>query len=445
MDLYIFGNIRNFKSLCTDIIYMQKFIDKYTPKTLDEIVGNKKTITEIKYWAKDHKTPLFIYGDTGIGKTLTAKLLAKEMGWALYHTDASDIRGKDAIANLFNIATTSNTIFGKKRLILIDEVDAIEDKRGSSDSGFFTELIKILDKTKQPIILIANDAYENKKLRPVFEKCEKAKFDLPNKLSILKFATEICEKEGIDYDLVSLKQLVENTKNDVRALLMDLWTLSLNKKITLEDVESLGDRKKDEDVFKTLGAIFYPKSFSETRASIDNSNIDWELLFAWLEENIPRKFKNPKNLAAGFEVLSKADLYQGRIQASRWILLKYVLDYLSVGVAYSKTEKEEYSSFAPFTFPTILQKLSGTKKERVILNAVVDKMGEKIHASHHIIKRDYLPIFLIIAETNKFNSDIINYFNLEMEEAKALGCKVTEKKYEEITGKIIEKEKKKKE
>ncbi len=407
---------------------MQKFIDKYAPKTLDEIIGNKKSITEIKYWAKDPKTTLFIYGDTGVGKTLTAKLLAKEMGWVLYHTDASDIRGKEAIANLLNVATTSTTLFGKKRLILIDEVDAIEDKRGSEDSGFFTEMIKIMDKSKQPIILIANDAYDNKKLRPVFEKSTKIKFDLPNKISILKYATEICEKENIDYDLVSLKKLVENTKNDIRALMEDLWTLSLFGRINLEDVESLGDRKKEEDVFKTLSSIFFPKDFYETKNAIDNSNIDWSLLFSWLEENIPRKFKNPKNLASGFEALSKADIYQGRIRGSRWILLKYVLDYLTIGVAYSKTEKEDYSSFSPFVFPTLLKTLSGNKKERILTDSIVEKIRDKVHASKHIVKRDYLPFLLIIARTNKFNQDMQNYFGFEDEELKHLGCKIKIKK-----------------
>ena len=46
--------------------------------------------------------------------------------------------------------------------MLIDEIDPVSDKRGGEDYGFFTELDKILDKSKQPIIIIANDPYENK-------------------------------------------------------------------------------------------------------------------------------------------------------------------------------------------------------------------------------------------------------------------------------------------
>ncbi len=410
---------------------MQKFIDKYTPKTLDEIVSNKKAVIQIKYWAKDHKKPLFIHGDTGTGKTLSAKLIAKEMDWSLYHTDASDIRGKDAIQNLMHIASTSTTLFGKKRLILLDEIDAMDDKRGGGDSGGFTELNKIIDKSKQPIILIANNAYENKKLRPIFEKCEQIRFDLPNKISILKFAKDICDKEDIEYDLVALKALVENTKNDIRALLLDLSTLILYDKITLEDVEELGDRKKDEDIFKVLGKIFYPKDFYKTKNAINDMNINWKLLFAWLEENIPRKYQNPVNLERGMDALSKADLYAERIGATKWILLKYVFDYLTIGVAYAK-EEQERGGFSPFVFPGILKKLSGTKKERLIRKNTVQKIRDKAYCSKHIVERDHYPILSIIASTNKYTEDIIKHFGLELEEIKLLGAKITPKQYEKI-------------
>lgn len=413
---------------------MQSFIDKYTPTNLDEVIGNKKAITEIRNWAKNQKTPpIMIYGDTGIGKTLCAKLIAKEMDWSVYHTDATDSRGKDAISDIYNIASTSTTLFGKKRLILLDEIDAMVDKRGGGDSGGFNELTKIMAKTKQPMIFIANDPYGNKKLRPVFEKCIKIKFDLPNKLSILKFAKKICDQEDIDYDLVALKEIVENTKNDIRALLIDLFTLTLNKQITLENVQELGDRRKEEDVFKILGKIFYPKDFYSTKNAINDANIDWELLFAWLEENIPRKFQNPRNLVNGMEMLSKADVFKGRIKATNWILLKYVFDFLTIGVAYSKKERET-GGFSPFVYPGVIKKLTSNKKERVIKKSIVDKIREKAYCSRHIILRDHYPILEIISKTNKFTKNIIKYYGLELEEIKLLGAKINQKEYDNIIG-----------
>lgn len=411
---------------------MQKFIKKYTPKNTQEIIGNRKQIESIKTSIqKNPSKPIFVYGESGIGKTLSITLLAKELNLSIYHTDASDVRGKEEIKKLVEIALSSGNIFGQKRLILLDEIDAMVDKRGGEDAGGINEILKMLDKTKQTIVFIANDPYENKKIKVLYDKCLQVRFDLPNKLSILKFAKEISDKENLDYDMVALRQLVENTKNDLRALLLDLGNLAQAKKITLQDVNELGIRRRDQDVFKILGKIFYPKDFYETKNSINEMDINWELLFAWLEENIPRKYKHPKNLQQGIEALSKADIFRGRIKARNWILLKYVFDYLTIGVGYARTEKET-NGFSPFVFPTVLKKLSGNKKEKIIENNLIEKMQKKISASKHIIKRDYLPFLLIITKTKKYTKSIIKYFGLELEEINHLGAKITQKDYKEI-------------
>jgi len=409
---------------------MKSFFDKYTPKSLDEVVGNKPAIEAIRKWSEKREKPLFIYGAPGIGKTLVANLLAKEKKWGLMTTDASDLRDKETIKTLLNVACTSNTLFGLTRLVLIDEIDSVADKKGGEDFGFFTELEKILDKSIQPIIIIANDPYENKKLSPIFNKCEQVKFDLPHKPSILKFAKDICDKENIDYDLVALTKIIENAANDVRATMLDIYTLSFDKKITLEDTESLGNRKKDEDVFKVLQKIFYPKDFFETRNVTDSMNINWDLLILWVEENIPRQYKNPNNLARAFDNLSKADINNARIRGSYWILLKYVMDYLTVGVAYSKKDRETSGGYTPFQFPRVMRMY--TTKDKILQKAVVEKMKERIHCSKRIILRDYLPFMFIIAKTNKCTTDLITHFNFTIDEMKYLGAKITEKQYEKI-------------
>ena len=356
--------------------------------------------------------------------------MAKEKKWAILTTDASDLRDKESTKNLLNAACISNTLFGTTRLVLIDEIDSVADKKGGEDFGFFTELEKTLDKSRQPIIIIANDPYENKKLSPIFNKCEQVKFDLPHKPSILKFAKDICDKEDIDYDLVALNRIIENAANDVRATMIDIYTLGFDKKITLEDTESLGDRKKDEDVFKVLQKIFYPKDFYETRNAIDNLNINWDLLMLWVEENSPRQYKNPNNLARAFDNLSKADINYSRIRGSNWVLLKYVFDYLTVGVAYSKKEREISAGYTPFQFPRVMRMY--TTKDKILQKSVVEKMTERIHCSKRIILRDYLPFLLIIAKTNKCTTDLIKHFGFTLEEMKYLGAKITEKQYKKI-------------
>ena len=58
--------------------------DKYKPKTIEDMVGNKKNIETIKKWLSDFKQnkkniqrALFISGPPGIGKTTIAHLILK--------------------------------------------------------------------------------------------------------------------------------------------------------------------------------------------------------------------------------------------------------------------------------------------------------------------------------------------------------------------------------
>jgi replication factor C large subunit len=410
---------------------MKDFFNKYTPKSLEEVVSNKKAVIEIKAWANNYKqNPLFIYGPPGVGKTLCANLLANENNWTIIETDATDIRNKETIQNIISIASTSTNLFGNKRLILIDEVDAVMDKRGQGkDSGFFKEFAKVITKANQPIIFIANDPYENKKVRPLYEKSTKVRFDLPNKLSIQKFAKDICDKENIEYDVVSLKALVENAGNDIRAMLNDLYTLSLNKKITLEDVKGLGDRKKDEDVFKALTKIFHAKDFFETKNALTDSNINWDSLFLWIEENLPRQYKNINNLQKGFENLSKADLYYGRISGNNWGMLRYVIDYLTIGVGFSKTEKD-FSGYQPYQFPIVLRKL--TTKDRVLQKNILIKLKKHIKCSKRKILSEYIPIIKIILLKQEYIPFFVLRYGLDIDELKYLGAKITPKQHEKI-------------
>ena len=51
---------------------MKSFFDKYTPKSLDEVVGNRPAIEAIRRWSENYDKPLFIYVAPGVGKKLVA-------------------------------------------------------------------------------------------------------------------------------------------------------------------------------------------------------------------------------------------------------------------------------------------------------------------------------------------------------------------------------------
>uniref|UniRef100_A0AC34R1T7 Rfc2 protein n=2 Tax=Panagrolaimus sp. JU765 TaxID=591449 RepID=A0AC34R1T7_9BILA len=82
------------------------WIEKYRPKTLDEVVGNEATIERLKDFSKLGYIPsLIISGPPGCGKTTSIWALARDMLGpavlkdAVLELNASDDRGIDTVRN----------------------------------------------------------------------------------------------------------------------------------------------------------------------------------------------------------------------------------------------------------------------------------------------------------------------------------------------------------
>jgi chromosomal replication initiation ATPase DnaA len=82
--------------------YQVPFVEKYRPKTLDDVVGNRETVERLRAMAVDGNVPhLILCGPPGTGKTTSIHALAHELlGLVAYKNavlelNASDARGID--------------------------------------------------------------------------------------------------------------------------------------------------------------------------------------------------------------------------------------------------------------------------------------------------------------------------------------------------------------
>ena len=91
--------------------------DKYKPKCLDDIFGNKDSISKMKSWIEDFmnkkegtKIGLFISGPPGIGKTSLSHLILNYYGYEVIEYNASDVRSQKSVKENLNKVLNSTNI-----------------------------------------------------------------------------------------------------------------------------------------------------------------------------------------------------------------------------------------------------------------------------------------------------------------------------------------------
>jgi replication factor C large subunit len=412
---------------------------KHKPKSLSEVVGNEEAIQRLAGWVKSwnkgvpKRRAAFLYGPPGIGKTVAVEALANDLNMELVERNASDYRTEEAVQKFAGLASQSGTLFGKKRLILFDEVDGITGREDRGGVGAITQIAKA---ALVPIILIANNAYDQR-LGSLRYYCEAIEFKKPAVGAVLKHLKRIIDREGIKADEAALKFIAQRSEGDVRSAVNDLQALAQGKTtLTYDDVSWLAYRDRKEAIFNILRMIFYGKSVDQAKHAVDMADVDPDMLFEWIYENLPHHLRDPHDLANAMNSLATADLYRGRIvRTQNWVFTRYVIDFMTAGVAMAR-EKTQPAGFVPLKFPERIKLLSQTRAERQMKSAIGGKIKKKCHTSTRAATRDILPYIRIIFEDNAENAaglakwldldeEMIDYMAGNKKQAKAIAKHLT--------------------
>lgn len=409
--------------------------EKHRPKRLADIIGNPKAVRELRLWAGswEHGNPkkkaLILAGSPGIGKTTSAYALSNDYEWGVIELNASDTRNYESVKRIATSGAINQTFTddggflttetGGRKLIILDEADNLF---GNEDRGGILAIVKTINDTKQPIILIVNDLYSLKRRSPaLISRCQTVKFFKIAKPSVIKTLREICQKEGINISAGALAALAERSEGDMRAAVRDLESLSYGKKSLEEkDVMALGYRDVRATIFDCMGAILRGSSPTKARESIRNLDEDPESIILWIDENIPHIYKDPKDLERAYEALSRADVFLGRVRRRQhYRMWSYASDMMTAGVNSAKTRK--YYGSARFQFPSWLLKMSRTKEKRSVQKSILKKLGRHCHTSINASREDMLIYFsYLFTNEPEFRHHMAAALELEAGEVAAL-------------------------
>lgn len=351
------------------------FVDKYSPKSVSDIIGQKEAINQITTWLQswDAASPLpavrgiIVTGPPGIGKTTTIHLIAESLGYKVTEYNASDTRSVSVLRGLIALGVKRL----QKEVIVMDEID------GLSERGGVGEIATIIKKTITPIICIAND--KPPKLRPIINACIDIKFNRPNKSTIATALLKVAKTENIQISKVELEELCEKNGNDIRSILNNLEFYG-------SDLGESSGHNKDAnhrlDLFSATGRLIGNK-----RIKMDDSAslvfVDYNMVPLMVQEAYVAASKSTNGLedaVRAAEFISCGDLIDKRIHTKHdWTLLPHLVQ---TTVAAART----VSGPAPFQiFPSWL----GKNSKRMKHARYMDEVASKLFCSNAELRLDY--------------------------------------------------------
>ncbi len=405
--------------------------EKYRPQTLDDVIGNPGAVNSLRQWAESwnagvpDKRALVLIGTPGIGKTTSAIALANDMGWTVVEMNASDQRTGGAIENIALRGSKFNTFSedgdyqdtsqGQRKLIILDEADNFF---GNADRGAIPVITKLIKETLQPVILIVNDYYE------LSRKCSAAKtdtiqvtFQKPKAVSMVKALSKIAISEGITVDPEAMDMIAEKASGDMRAAVRNLEALSLGADhVTLEMAEGISTRDKRNDMYSLMSAIFRSSDAMKARRMMMDTDTDPPELELWVDENLPYEFSDKGDLVRGYEKLSRADIYLGRVNRRQYYgFWSYAGDMMTAGVNTARMSNRY--SHDRLHFPSYLSKMSRSKAARALRKSVDLKLAIYLHTSTRRVDLDVLPyVKMMVSNDPDLRVIITKELNLEPEE-----------------------------
>ncbi len=375
---------------------MYLWTHKYVPKSVSEVQGHDEAIGKLKGFVQGFKRgAVLAYGPTGTGKTCSVYAIAKDLNYEILEVNASDIRNKEKIESVVGGSSVQMSLFSRGKIILVDEIDALS---GMADRGCLQALAKIIETSRWPIILIADDPWDSK-LADIRKKCTMVEFRTLTYLSIMKVLRKVCDGEGICFDEEVLKALARKSGGDVRGAINDLQVMTVLDKTLASYEDVIDDRLQKQSMFDALKLVFKSRTPANVIGAFDNVDEELRDVVMWIDENLPYEYSNG-DLVKAYEVLSRADVFNGRIRRwQHWRYLVYINYLVTVGIALAKEEKS--GKFVNYKRSSRILRLWQAKMKYAKKNSVVEKIAAKCHTSARRAKQDIYPFFKVIFDKGK--------------------------------------------
>ena len=421
MDNLIFNKILNRESITKEIVSFLTNFEK-----------NKQDLSITR--------GIYIYGNSGIGKTYFIQKLLTSINYDIIGYNSSNIRNKSAIELITKNNISDTNVFSmltgqqKKMVILMDEIDSMKN----NDKGGLGYLIKLIrpKKTKKqqkeqisqlPIICIGNNT-EERKIKELMNVCLTIHFKDPTEKQINDIVVYLMPKlsdklklDSIDYidkDFRKLEHLYdiykydeldhyEETLNILRKKKYNQNIKLITKNLLLDNLDNyqLNFKNVINDTDKTIVALLWHENIidlldnkqPEKSIKIYNKILSNICYADYIDRIIFQKQLWDLN---ELSFLIKT-IYNNYILQTNYTTLNKDID-----IRFTKILTKYSSEFNNYTFfQNLCSNLHRSKKELLLMfNHIKDKDEEEISEFYDMLERNNI--------TKLEYNRIIKYINL---------------------------------
>lgn len=209
-------------------------INKYRPKTFDEVVGNETTIESLR---KVSSHAILLWGQSGCGKTTLARIIASQLNAVVREENSANKTGIDDIRGIIDDVRTRP--LGKDNwVVILDECHQISTQGQQA-------LLKEIEEPPSHVYYILCSTEPNKIIKTLMNRLTKFEVSPLSKKEAIKFATNVWEQEGKPKQgewekvIVGICNQSEGVPREILTYIDSINTLDLKKveKILLSGTE----------------------------------------------------------------------------------------------------------------------------------------------------------------------------------------------------------------
>lgn len=255
---------------------MSVWVKKYAPKNFSEMVMDVAVSNLIRKDMSGGIQNMLFSGSYGIGKTTTARLLAKKYGYEVLFINASKERNIDTLRNDVERFVSTTSMLGGSKMVILDEADNLN--KTSTQPALRAFIEQYYDVC---FIMTANN--RNGVIAPLRSRVTEVEFSIApsveNMKNIMQRLITILGNEGItQYDTKMVVKMVKRKFPDIRGMIN---TLQLNSDVN-EHKLNLDDKRHNTTELEVFTESFFSGQLTLNgmrKFVVDNDAMPYQEIF----------------------------------------------------------------------------------------------------------------------------------------------------------------------